>query len=347
MINFDDILSWLLDEPATVQSQDAMFQMSPPQVPETTRMSSPVLTEAGLAEGAPASVQSQDDNFPSVPLVMTREGIHSFVDSSGRIDFDAIREWRRLERLRAQPRDPYPTPLREMTQEEIHSFVDSSGRVDFDAIREFQGLEPLRAPPQVDPFFLTPLREMTLEELHPFVNSSGAVDFDAIRVWQALEPHRAQPRDASSQMSLSEEPETTTPVLTEAGFADINDSSGRINFNDISLRLEGEPASVQSQDAFPSEMTSHEGYQFKGLSVRTISKYLKTMSADEIRAHDIDGDRKICVVCLDDVCGQKDKVAILDECGHEFHYCCLKKWLRRKNICPLCRRTAIYILQDR
>ncbi|KAL3648617.1 hypothetical protein CASFOL_005020 [Castilleja foliolosa] len=286
-INFDDILSWLLDEPATVQSQDAMFQMSPPQVPETTRMSSPVLTEAGLAEGAPASVQSQDDNFPSVPLVMTLEGIPSFVDSSGRIDFDAIREWRRLERLR---------------------------------------------------------------ELHPFIDSSGAVDFDAIRVWQALEPHRAQPRDASSQMSLSEEPETTTPALTEAGFADINDSSGRIDFNDISLRLEGEPASVQSHDILPPrqpETTSHEAYQSKGLSVRTISKYLKTMSDDEIRAHDIDGDRKICAVCLDDVCGQKDKVAILDECGHEFHYCCLKKWLRRKNICPICRRTAIYILQDR
>ncbi|GFQ05917.1 E3 ubiquitin-protein ligase mbr2 [Phtheirospermum japonicum] len=76
-----------------------------------------------------------------------------------------------------------------------------------------------------------------------------------------------------------------------------------------------------------------------GLSEEAISKYLKTKNAnadDEAR----DGDRKICAVCLDDVCGG-DAVAILDDCGHEFHSCCLQKWLRRKNICPLCRRTAI------
>ncbi|KAL3629317.1 hypothetical protein CASFOL_026539 [Castilleja foliolosa] len=88
--------------------------------------------------------------------------------------------------------------------------------------------------------------------------------------------------------------------------------------------------------------------QGQGLSEGIISKYLKTMSVDEIRDKDIDGDRKICAVCRDDMCGSQrdDKVAILDNCGHEFHYCCLEEWLRKKNVCPLCRSTAIFLLQD-
>ncbi|KAL3648604.1 hypothetical protein CASFOL_005007 [Castilleja foliolosa] len=227
--------------------------------PETIRMPSRVLTEAGLAdnndislrlEGEPASVQSLDANFP-LPRALTREERDSFTDSSGRINFDDIREW--------------------------------------------QGLEPFRVPPPLDPIIFTTARTMTREERNYFTNSSGALDFDAVILFRRNNPDAFPPQD---DILPPRQPETT----------------------------------------------SHEAYQSKGL---TISKYLKTMSADEIRAHDIDGDRKICAVCLDDVCGQKDKVAILDECGHEFHYCCLKKWLRRKNICPLCRRTAVYNLQDR
>ncbi|GFP97675.1 probable E3 ubiquitin-protein ligase hip1 [Phtheirospermum japonicum] len=53
---------------------------------------------------------------------------------------------------------------------------------------------------------------------------------------------------------------------------------------------------------------------------------------------------KVCALCLDDLFGDGDDVAtivgFLDNCGHEFHVGCVKKWLIKKNSCPLCRATA-------
>uniref|UniRef100_A0A2K2C9X0 RING-type E3 ubiquitin transferase n=1 Tax=Populus trichocarpa TaxID=3694 RepID=A0A2K2C9X0_POPTR len=36
----------------------------------------------------------------------------------------------------------------------------------------------------------------------------------------------------------------------------------------------------------------------------------------------------------------KEKIASLD-CGHEYHADCLKKWLRLKNVCPICKSEAL------
>lgn len=35
-----------------------------------------------------------------------------------------------------------------------------------------------------------------------------------------------------------------------------------------------------------------------------------------------------------------DDIGILD-CGHEFHTSCIKQWLILKNICPICKNTAL------
>ena len=29
------------------------------------------------------------------------------------------------------------------------------------------------------------------------------------------------------------------------------------------------------------------------------------------------------------------------DCGHEFHSDCIKQWLAHKNICPICKMTAL------
>ncbi|KAK6934216.1 Zinc finger, RING-type [Dillenia turbinata] len=46
-----------------------------------------------------------------------------------------------------------------------------------------------------------------------------------------------------------------------------------------------------------------------------------------------------CIICLEDYANQ-DKVGILD-CGHEYHADCLKKWLVVKNVCPICKSSAM------
>lgn len=29
------------------------------------------------------------------------------------------------------------------------------------------------------------------------------------------------------------------------------------------------------------------------------------------------------------------------ECGHDFHTDCIKQWLTHKNLCPICKTTAL------
>ncbi|KAL3629318.1 hypothetical protein CASFOL_026540 [Castilleja foliolosa] len=166
---------------------------------------------------------------------------------------------------------------------------------------------------------------------------------DSLLTWLIDAINTVQSQDPTFQISRPpQEPETTMTLLDHIR----RNSMGRVDIFD--RYLSGPIRWIDFNDSSSSVEVESEDDQPKGLSEGTISKYLKTMSVDEIREKDIDGDRKICAVCRDDMCGSQrdDKVAILDKCGHEFHYCCLEKWLRKKNICPLCRRTAIFPLQD-
>ncbi|PIN10452.1 hypothetical protein CDL12_16958 [Handroanthus impetiginosus] len=78
------------------------------------------------------------------------------------------------------------------------------------------------------------------------------------------------------------------------------------------------------------------------LSEEVVSKYLKTRNGN----HKFVGKgkyekRKICVVCQDNLCQENLTIGVL-HCGHEFHACCIKKWLKRKNICPLYKAIGIF-----
>jgi len=35
-----------------------------------------------------------------------------------------------------------------------------------------------------------------------------------------------------------------------------------------------------------------------------------------------------------------DDLGALD-CGHDFHTSCIKQWLKQKNLCPICKTTAL------
>ncbi|KAG5254758.1 zinc finger family protein [Salix suchowensis] len=82
-----------------------------------------------------------------------------------------------------------------------------------------------------------------------------------------------------------------------------------------------------------------------GLSDATIRSQLKTrtyLSSPysfnwEVSCMDQEADS--CIICQD-YYKSKEKIASLD-CGHEYHANCLKKWLRLKNVCPICKSEAL------
>ncbi|KAL3838902.1 hypothetical protein ACJIZ3_023493 [Penstemon smallii] len=79
-----------------------------------------------------------------------------------------------------------------------------------------------------------------------------------------------------------------------------------------------------------------------GLSESMIDRRLKTR--DHVAMKNI-GDEvcDICVVCQDDLYQENEKIGVV-ECGHEFHAECIKKWLYRKNFCPICKATALTLI---
>ncbi|KAK6118228.1 hypothetical protein DH2020_048014 [Rehmannia glutinosa] len=89
------------------------------------------------------------------------------------------------------------------------------------------------------------------------------------------------------------------------------------------------------------ELIQQDEITTSSLSEEVISRNLKTRNPDSEIIRD-DGDPKICTVCQDNLRDddRTKMIAVLD-CGHEYHSCCIKKWLQGKNICPLCKRIAI------
>ncbi|KAK8270746.1 hypothetical protein V6Z12_D11G217600 [Gossypium hirsutum] len=48
-----------------------------------------------------------------------------------------------------------------------------------------------------------------------------------------------------------------------------------------------------------------------------------------------------CCICQEDY-ANGEELGLLD-CGHDFHFNCIKQWLVEKNSCPICRKTALAI----
>ncbi|XP_050381022.1 probable E3 ubiquitin-protein ligase ZFP1 isoform X2 [Argentina anserina] len=55
---------------------------------------------------------------------------------------------------------------------------------------------------------------------------------------------------------------------------------------------------------------------------------------------DLNQEEATCVICLEEY-EDRDDVAALKTCGHDYHVTCIKKWLSMKNSCPICKGSAL------
>lgn len=85
------------------------------------------------------------------------------------------------------------------------------------------------------------------------------------------------------------------------------------------------------------EMQETIGRVNVGLSEETISKNLKTSNIQVVK----DDEGEVCAVCQEEY-KVKEMIGTL-ECGHRYHENCIKEWLHQKNICPICKATALFI----
>uniref|UniRef100_A0A5B6ZBJ3 RING-type E3 ubiquitin transferase n=1 Tax=Davidia involucrata TaxID=16924 RepID=A0A5B6ZBJ3_DAVIN len=80
------------------------------------------------------------------------------------------------------------------------------------------------------------------------------------------------------------------------------------------------------------------GYVSTGLSEETILKRLKQRKYLSI-AIGAQLEVEPCCICQEEYNVGEDLGAL--ECGHEFHADCIKQWLKHKNLCPICKTTAL------
>ncbi|KAK4353319.1 hypothetical protein RND71_028837 [Anisodus tanguticus] len=79
------------------------------------------------------------------------------------------------------------------------------------------------------------------------------------------------------------------------------------------------------------------GHVNTGLTEELISKCMTESiycSSDQIQ------EEGNCVICLEEYVNMDD-VGTLKSCSHDFHVGCIRKWLLMKNVCPICKKTAL------
>ncbi|KAL3821436.1 hypothetical protein ACJIZ3_007341 [Penstemon smallii] len=89
----------------------------------------------------------------------------------------------------------------------------------------------------------------------------------------------------------------------------------------------------------PNDNSNIAGGLTKEIIDRKLNKRVHTHDQNKVGEKCDD----FCAVCLNILYQENEKIATLD-CGHEFHVGCITEWLMRKNLCPMCRATALYIL---
>ncbi|CAA6670508.1 unnamed protein product [Spirodela intermedia] len=77
-----------------------------------------------------------------------------------------------------------------------------------------------------------------------------------------------------------------------------------------------------------------------GLSEETILKHLKHRRHLPLMVKS-PGDATVepCCICQENYVDDEE-IGTLD-CGHDFHAACIKQWLSHKNLCPICKMTAL------
>lgn len=80
------------------------------------------------------------------------------------------------------------------------------------------------------------------------------------------------------------------------------------------------------------------GYVSTGLSEDRISAGLIKSVHCSNQTHN-DREERSCAICLEEY-KDRDNLGSM-KCGHDFHVGCIKKWLEIKNICPICKASAL------
>ncbi|KAG9142449.1 hypothetical protein Leryth_018235 [Lithospermum erythrorhizon] len=84
------------------------------------------------------------------------------------------------------------------------------------------------------------------------------------------------------------------------------------------------------------------GGQENRLTKRTIRRNLKTKIFK--KGNKSEENDETCAICLKDF-EEDENIGILS-CQHQFHRDCLTNWLINKNSCPMCRATAIVLINN-
>ncbi|KAG8362707.1 hypothetical protein BUALT_BualtUnG0049000 [Buddleja alternifolia] len=124
---------------------------------------------------------------------------------------------------------------------------------------------------------------------------------------------------------------------------------GRV-YDDNQHLLHNDSALARFRSFMPPELHSNEDLVYNDtnnddLNEEIIARELKTRLPSP---DDTDDDKGVeaCCVCLDDLYREHEFIGTLD-CGHEYHADCIKKWLIRKNCCPLCKATALHVKNEK
>ncbi|KAK7346986.1 hypothetical protein VNO80_21510 [Phaseolus coccineus] len=82
-----------------------------------------------------------------------------------------------------------------------------------------------------------------------------------------------------------------------------------------------------------------------GLSLETIAQYMDTETFLVVDGDGSEENKEKCPICLEEF-KNGEEIGKLHSCVHKFHLDCIKTWLNRKNLCPVCRRTALETQND-
>ncbi|KAJ6894069.1 hypothetical protein NC652_027978 [Populus alba x Populus x berolinensis] len=167
----------------------------------------------------------------------------------------------------------------------------------------------------------------------------GSVQPTGLRMYR---PHRegVVPETTLRHRNLPQLRVLPTDGVAILGFPDYYEVENHVDHH-RDMRLDIEDMSYEELLALGERIGSVN----TGLSEGTIRKQLKTrtyLSSPSINLEEaacMDHEADSCIICQDDY-KSKEKIATLD-CGHEYHADCLKKWLRLKNVCPICKSEAL------
>ncbi|KAG1346808.1 putative E3 ubiquitin-protein ligase ZFP1 [Cocos nucifera] len=129
----------------------------------------------------------------------------------------------------------------------------------------------------------------------------------------------------------------------DPGFAELSGVFGARNIVDEhhDMRLDIDGMSYEELLALEEQI----GDVNTGLTEEFILKNLKTiihgpqMSLLPNQSHKFAPENEACIICQVEYDG-KERIGILD-CGHNYHADCIKQWLLVKNLCPICKASAL------